>query len=127
MTYIFTWLLAVSALSLSFFIGRRVLALRRGDNTFHLAEPSLHVFVKPTIDYSAFQLVNFTKLLIRRLIIYGLTLIGRLLSFLKYGLTRIERRFAGLINSVRGQGTINRERGSVSLFLRQIDETRDRD
>lgn len=119
--YILWWCLLVSGLSLAYFLLRRLWALRRGDSTFHLAEPSIHVFIKPTIDYSAFQLVIGVKVLFHRLSLYGLMLVGRGLSLMRYIVVRLEARFSRIINSVRGQSPLER-RGRASVFLREIDE-----
>ncbi len=119
--YIFTWLLLVSGLSLIYLIVRRMVALRRGQGTFHSDEPSLHVFIKPTIDYSAFRLMTFLKFWWHRFTLVCLTFIAKAISFVKFVVLRVEKRFGKVINSVRGQGTLNSQRGAASIFLRELE------
>ena len=119
--YIFIWLLLVSGLSLVYLVTRRMLSLQRGVGQFHFDEPSLHVFIKPTIDYSAFRLMIFLKFWWHKFTLLLLTLIAKAISFIKFVVLRLERRFGKVINSVKGKGPINRERGSASLFLQELE------
>lgn len=119
--YIFIWLALVSGVTLFYFLTRRVIVLKRSSHNFHADEPSLHVFVKPTIDYSAFRLVTLVKHLLRRFSLHALTLMARGLSLLKYFVVRLEQKFAKIIKSVRGQGPMGK-RGAVSLFLQEMGE-----
>ena len=119
--YIFIWLLLVSGLSLVYLVTRRMLALQRGVGQFHFDEPSLHMFIKPTIDYSAFRLMAFLKFWWHRVTLLLLILGAKVISFIKFVILRVERRFGRVINSVKGKGPINKERGSASLFLQELE------
>ncbi len=70
----------------------------------------------------AHGLVALVRQTLKYLSIHFLVFLHRLASFGRNLLTRIERRFASLIDAVRGRGQhpSDRERGSVSFFLEQI-------
>lgn len=67
-------------------------------------------------------LTALVRYIIKYLSIRSLIFLHRLVSFGRNVLTRIERRFASLIDAVRGRGhhPSGRERGSVSFFLEQL-------
>ncbi len=118
---IFSWLAMVSGLGVVYLVAKRMYLIRRTNETFHSNEPSIHMFVKPTIDYSAFRLVTGSRKLGHRLMVITLELLGKLLSLFKFIIIRLEHRFSKIVNSVRGKGSIGK-RGSVSLFLKEIEE-----
>lgn len=111
----------VSGLGVVYLVARRVYMLRQTSDTFHTDEPSIHMFVKPTIDYSAFRLVTGLKKLGHRLMVWGLEATAKLLSVFKFIVIKLEHRFSKVVNSVRGKGSIGK-RGSVSIFLKEIEE-----
>lgn len=118
---IFAWLAMVSGLAVVYLVAKRVYVLRRTEERFHTDELSIHVFVKPTIDYSAFRLVTGLKQLAHRLMVGSLELTGKFLSLLKFVVIKFEHRFSRVVNSVRGKGSLGK-RGSVSVFLREIED-----
>jgi len=118
---IFSWLAMVSGLGVVYLVAKRMYLLRRTSETFHADEPSIHMFVKPTIDYSAFRLVTGLKQASHWLAISGLELTGKLLTVFKFIVIKLEHRFSKVVNSVRGKGSIGK-RGSVSIFLKEIEE-----
>ena len=120
--YIFIWLAVVSGLSAFYLLLKRAFVLRRTAHHFHTHEPSLHVFVKPTLDYSAFKFITWLKAWLRHLSLHLLMLMVKALSLLKYFVVKLEQKFAKVIRSVRGQGPTGK-RGSVSLFLREVGDT----
>lgn len=119
--YIFIWLALVTGLSALYLLVKRAVVLRRTNHNFHTAEPSLHVFVKPTLDYSAFKFITWLKVWLRHTSLQLLMLVAKGLAVVKYLVVKLEQRFAKVIRSVRGQGPTGK-RGSVSLFLREVGE-----
>lgn len=118
---IFAWLAMVSGLGVVYLVAKRMYLLRQTGEIFHAHEPSIHVFVKPTIDYSAYRLVTGLKKLSHRLAVMVLELTGKSLSLFKFVVIRLEHRFSKVVNSVRGKGSIGK-RGSVSIFLKEIED-----
>lgn len=120
--YIFIWLALVSGLTAVYLLVKRAFVLRRTNHNFHTSEPSLHVFVKPTLDYSAFKFITWLKAWLRHASLHLLMLAAKGLSLVKYLVVKLEQKFAKVIRSVRGQGPTGK-RGSVSLFLREVGDT----
>lgn len=86
---------------------------------------SVYSIIEPQIDTFAFYLVFFFKEIIRHIYLFILLIARKFTSVLKFTSIRLERRFSKIINSVRGRGNLD-NRGSASLFLREIKEYQDK-
>ena len=78
--------------------------------------------LEPVIATTAHSLITAVRYIVKSFSIRFLVALHTLASFGRAVLTRIEKRFALLIDAVRGRGQTpdDRHRGSVSFFLEQI-------
>lgn len=82
--------------------------------------------VEPLVSSTAYGLIDLTRQIIKHLSIHFLVALHSLATFARHILTRIEKRFALLIDAVRGHShTPTDRRGSVSFFLEQIKDYKD--
>ncbi|MEK7622196.1 MAG: hypothetical protein AAB415_03375 [Patescibacteria group bacterium] len=86
------------------------------------AAQSASEVLAPVIAATAYGLIAMTRRLVKFFSIHFLVAVHALVSLGHVILTRIEKRFALLIDAVRGRGQTpsDRHRGSVSFFLEQI-------
>ncbi len=90
------------------------------------AQSSMSEVVEPFVSSAAYGLIDATRQLAKHFSIRFLMVLHSLVSFGRAILTRIEKRFALLIDAVRGHGhTPPDRRGSVSFFLEQIKDYKD--
>lgn len=82
---------------------------------------NVHALIEPVIDYLAFQFVLLCKDAGKRLTLFTLSLAREGATVLRRIAGKLEYQFSHLINLVKGRG-IHNNRGSVSFFLREIDE-----
>ena len=110
------------ALALGLLLRRQVL-IKQGVN-FSL-EPDLSSVVNPKIDSLAYYLVISSRELVRYSYVFLVLLIDHLLKWLKSLIIKIEKRFAKIVNQVKGKRQLG-ERGAVSLFLKEIKDHHDK-
>ncbi len=87
-----------------------------------VASRSTSEILEPVITTTAHSLITAVRYIVKYLSIRFLVALHTLASLGRMVLTRIEKRFALLIDAVRGRGQTpsDRHRGSVSFFLEQI-------
>ena len=91
-------------------------------NNLSVASRSTSEVLEPVITTTAYSLVTAVRYIVKYSSIRFLVALHTMASFGRAVLTRIEKRFALLIDAVRGRGQTpsDRHRGSVSFFLEQI-------
>jgi len=96
-------------------------------NNLSVASRSTSEVLEPVITTTAYSLVTAVRYIVKYSSIRFLVALHTMASFGRAVLTRIEKRFALLIDAVRGRGQTpsDRHRGSVSFFLEQIKDYKD--
>jgi hypothetical protein len=120
--YIFTWIAFVSLGAVVSLVGWQVFALRRGWVSEHSHQP-LGSMIEPKVDRAAFTLATFVRAFAHFLSLKILVTIRTMLLISKYIITKVEKRFANIISTVKGRGVVTKK-GSVSLFLKEIEVAR---
>lgn len=95
----------------------RMLAFRRGVS--FQPQTSLSTVIDPQIDNLAYYLISGSRLLIKQIYILLILSGHNLIKFFKFLIIKIEKRFAKIVNQVKGKGEIS-QKGAVSLFLKEI-------
>ncbi|MFH1169971.1 MAG: hypothetical protein V1704_00150 [Candidatus Vogelbacteria bacterium] len=119
-------MLLIISISLIIFSSLAVLGLIILENqrptNLPFTSQSASEILEPVIATTAHSLITAVRYIVRHLSIRFLVALHTLASFGRAVLTRIEKRFALLIDAVRGRGQTpsDRHRGSVSFFLEQI-------
>ncbi len=118
-------LLLISLSSFALLVGMiawQMFALRQGRVGYGHG-PSLSAMIQPKIDHAAFHFSTFAGALLKRLSLLVLSGIRFLLVLSKQLISRLEKRFGRIINAVKGKGAVSKK-GSVSLFLREVEQYR---
>ena len=107
-------------------VGLIIIEGRRPTN-FLVISQSTSEILEPAITTTAHGLITAVRYIIKYLSIRFLVALHTLASLGRLVLTRIEKRFARLIDAVRGRGQTpgDRHRGSTSFFLEQIKDYKD--
>lgn len=100
-------------------LGLVILESQRPTNAVITSQPTSEI-LEPAITTIAHSLIVAVRYVVKYFSIRFLVVLHRLASLGRTILTRIEKRFALLIDAVRGRGPSDRHRGSVSFFLEQI-------
>ncbi len=116
---ILIWLILGSGAVLFTSFSLRILALRQGQE-FELTSSNLYRSSQLFFDHLAFNLVQAVRLVLARGFILLVNGSHRLISWARQGISRAEKHFAKIADMVNGKGKIP-ERGTVSLFLKEID------
>lgn len=114
------WLTALSLISVAVVILTRVYAIRSG-KVFAVGHTSLQSLVQSRIDYVAYAFVVLCKEAAKLVSLYILLGVRRVLSLIKIGVIRIEKKFSKVTDLIHGKGVISKK-GSVSMFLLKIAE-----
>src|SRR3989344_3887849 len=96
-------------------------------NNLSVASRSTSEVLEPVITTTAYSLVTAVRYIVKYSSIRFLVALHTMASFGRAVLTRIEKRFALLIDAVRGRGQTpsDRHRGAVSFFLEQLKDYKD--
>ncbi len=122
---IITILLSVSISSLVALLAMiawQAFALRQGHVEAGSSQ-SLSAVIQPKIDHAAFHFSTFAGAVLKRFSILLLSGIRVLLLLSKQLIIKLEKRFANIINAVKGKGPTSKK-GSVSVFLREVEQYR---
>ena len=95
----------------------RMLEFRRGIS--YPPSVSLSTVIEPQIDKLAYYLIIGSRNLIKQIYILLILLGHQLVKFFKFFIIKVEKRFAKVVNQIKGKGEIS-QKGAVSLFLKEI-------
>jgi len=116
---ILIWLALGSFVILFVVFSLRILALRQGQE-FELTNVSFYRAGQLFFDHLAFNLVQTVRFVLAQLFIFSVNIVHQLISGVRKNVAQAEKRFAKIADMVNGKGKIP-ERGTVSLFLKEID------
>ncbi len=101
----------------------RLIKIRQGAT--YAIQPSILSIVEPRVDKLAYYLVISSREVFHYGYILGLLLVERIIKLIKYFVLKVEKRFAKIVNQVKGRGEITKK-GAASLFLREIKDHQDK-
>jgi len=101
----------------------RLMKIKRGMS--YANQPSLSSIIEPKVDTLAYHIVVSWKEVLHFGYVSILLLTEKLIKVFKFLIIKVEKRFARIVNQVRGKGEINKK-GAVSLFLREIKDHQDK-
>jgi hypothetical protein len=122
-----TILICISILSfllMSAMIGIRLSAIK-GGKIIVMEQPTLFSSLQEKIDWLAVLFVLVCRETLKLASLYTLLFLKKIAYYLKMGSAKVEKRFAHVIDMVRGKGSIEK-RGAVSFFLREITDHSDK-
>lgn len=123
MTLFFSLIVIIPGLALVYLFSKQAVGLKRGEIVAKGNSAAAHLLIEPIVDYLAFQFVIICREWGRRLTLLVLFVAREAMILGRRLFGRAEQRFAKLINLVKGRGVdTSNNRGSVSFFLREIDE-----
>jgi len=100
----------------------RTIEIKRGGN--FQVEQGLMTLVEPKVDKLAYYVSASVVIAFKQFKILLILALAKLIGLMRVVIVRLEKRFSKIVNQVKGKGEIN-QRGSVSLFLRQVKEHQD--
>ena len=101
----------------------RVRHIRRGE--VYDVKSGLSVVIEPKIDKLAYGVIVLAKETVRYGYILVVLVVEKIIQLIKYLVIKMEKRFARIVNQVRGKGEITKP-GAASLFLKEIKKHRDK-
>lgn len=116
---ILIWLALGSFVALFVPVSLRILALRQGQE-FELTGSNFYRSSQLFFDHLAFNLVQAVRLILARAFILLVNWSHQFISWARKGISRAEKHFAKIADVVNGKGQLP-ERGTMSLFLKEID------
>lgn len=102
----------------------RILSIKKG-KIYQTTAP-LSTIVEPKVDALAYYVVIFSREAVRQSYILSVLLVEKAIKISKIVIIKIEKRFAKVVNQVRGKGEVSKNRGAVSFFLQEVKDHRDR-
>jgi hypothetical protein len=101
-------------------VGYQVFSLR-AQKLSVVSTVSIRAVVENKVDSMAFYIVMLLREILHHIHIYFLVVGQKLALIIKYISHRLERKFGGMINTVKGKQELSRQ-GDASYFLKEIKE-----